>query len=221
MNDQESWNDEARQELREAIETEVIGEVRMGKQSAEDILLVCREGLIEEECPESEWPQFVEFARKEITSRTKQLQEEQASWPSETDCDRLDKVEAILREKGIAFWQLSPCCDSCTMSEFSEYVDEIAEAHEGFRERVKGYAFFIDQSVPEMLADSTQLSVFLGYGWFTEEEMDEAVYESKALEIAHEVCACLREHGFEIDWDETIGRKIGVSLNWQRRCAVN
>jgi hypothetical protein len=27
---------------------------------------------------------------------------------------------------------------------------------------------------------------------------------------------CLRDEGFEVNWDGDFARKIGVSLNWQR-----
>jgi hypothetical protein len=43
------------------------------------------------------------------------------------------------------------------------------------------------------------------------------VYEKNALAIADEVCKCLRDEGFEVDWDGNFARKIGLSLNWQRR----
>jgi len=71
----------------------------------------------------------------------------------------------------------------------------------------------------DMLAESTQLSVYLAYGWFSPGDSDVApdVYESNALGITREVCNCLREHGFEPDWDGDFSRKIGVALNWQRR----
>ena len=87
------------------------------------------------------------------------------------------------------------------------------------RSNVRGYAFFIDQNMADMLAEDTDVSVYLGYGWFSQEESSVApdVYERNALDIAREVCDCLRKHGFEPDWDGSFSRKIGVSLNWQRR----
>jgi hypothetical protein len=42
-------------------------------------------------------------------------------------------------------------------------------------------------------------------------------YKKNALAIAREVCECLRDEGFEVNWDGDFARKIGVSLNWQRR----
>lgn len=60
------------------------------------------------------------------------------------------------------------------------------------------------------------------YGWFPPQDSEVAseVYASKALDIAREVCRCLKEQGFEIDWDGDLRRENGVSLNWQRRTAI-
>ena len=127
-------------------------------------------------------------------------------WPPETDCDRLDRVEETLRGRGILLWQVSPCCDTCTGGELPDRIDEIDRRYPGFRDRVRGYAFFIDQNMADMLAEDTQVSVYLAYGWFSPDDSTVApeVYESKALGIAREVCDCLREHGFEPDWDGSL-----------------
>ena len=144
---------------------------------------------------------------------------EKNAWPEETACDRLDRVEAALRNRGILLWQVSPCCDTCTGSELPDRIDVIESRYPGFREQVRGYAFFIDQNLPETLAETTQISVYLAYGWFSPDnsEVDPETYEKNALAIAREVCDCLRDEEFEADWDGDFARKIGVSLNWQRR----
>jgi hypothetical protein len=73
--------------------------------------------------------------------------------------------------------------------------------------------------MPELLSKSTELSVYLGYGWFSPDnsEVSEEIYETNALSIAREVSGCLHEHGFEVDWNGNSDRKIRVSINWQRR----
>jgi hypothetical protein len=136
-----------------------------------------------------------------------------------TDCDRLDRVEDALRDQEILLWQVSPCCDTCTGAELPDRIDVINGRFPGFHDRVRGYAFFIDQNMPEMLAKSTELSVYLAYGWFSPDgsEVAPEVYQKHALGIAREVCEALRDEGFEANWDGDFARKIGVSLNWQRR----
>ena len=95
----------------------------------------------------------------------------------------------------------------------------IDERYPGFRDRARGYTFFIDQNMPEMLADNTSLSVYLAYGSLAQDEsgISAEVDEKKALDIAREVCKCLRDEAFEPDWDGDFGRKIGVSVDWRRR----
>ena len=219
MSENLTWNDTSREDLRETLRNLVVGEVRLGNSDRHDILQTCLEVYIEDECPEGERDAFIRFAADELEQAAVSHAAEQAAWQYETDCDRLDRAEADLRERGILLWQVSPCCDTCTGGELPERIDEIDRRHPGFRNRVRGYAFFIDQNMAEMLAESEELSVYLGYGWFSPDDSNVApdIYERNALGVAQEVCDCLREHGFEPDWDGNFSKKIGVSLNWQRR----
>ena len=213
------WNDESRESLRRTLQSVILGELRLARRDREEILEACRESYIQEECPELEWHTFIRFAADELDRAANLLASESATWPKENDCDRLDRVELALRERGILLWQVSPCCDSCTRAEISDRLDAIDRRHPGFRDRVRGYAFFIDQNMPEMLSDSTHSYVYLGYGWLSPDDSEVAseAYERNALGIAQEVCKTLRDEDFAVDWDGKIDRKVGLSLNWQRR----
>jgi hypothetical protein len=219
MSQERVWNDEAREDLRSSLQSRILGELRLAKRNHKDILQACRDMYIDDDCPVSEQPVFVKFAADELNRIDAQLATERSVWPALTDCDRLDRVEAALRKRGILLWQVSPCCDTCTAGEMSDRIDVINRRHPGFRERMRGYAFFIDQNMPAELADSTGLSVYLGYGWVSldNSNVDGETYEKNALGIAREVCECLRGEGLKVDWDGDFSRKIGVSLNWQRR----
>jgi hypothetical protein len=213
------WDDEARATLRETLEWVIRGELRMAKNGPDEILETCRAVYIHDTCPEEEWETFDQFAARTLNRTADRLTAEKLGWPEETDCDRLDRVEASLRESGIVLWQLSPCCDTCTMAEMGDRVAAVDARHPGFRDHLRGYAFFIDQNVPEELSEGTEISVFLGYGWASPDrsEVSPEEYESHALGIGREICECLRAEGFEPDWDGSFSRKIGVTLNWQRR----
>ena len=219
MSQEQVWNDKAREDLRTTLRRTILGEMRLAKRDHKKILEACREVYIEDECPESEQPTFIQFAADELKRADAQLASEKSAWPAVTDCDRLDRVEAALRERGILLWQVSPCCDTCTYGELPDRIAVISDRHPGFQDRIRGYAFFIDQNMPEMLADSTELSVYLGYGWVSldKSKVAEEIYEKNALEIAREVCECLRNEAFEVDWNGDFSRKIGVSINWQHR----
>jgi hypothetical protein len=222
MSNEHDWNDESRAELRETLRSAVLGRLRLANREHESILETCREVYLQDECPESEWEQFIRFAADELNRAANQLASEKATWPKETDCDRLDRVEVALRNRGILLWQVSPCCDTCTRSELADRIDVIDSRYPGFRDRAHGYSFFIDQNMPEMLADNTELSVYLAYGWFTQDDTEVAPeeYEKNALGVAREVCKCLRDEGFEPDWNGDLSRKIGLWLNWQRRTTL-
>lgn len=219
MTDDQPWNDASRDELRDRLRSAVRGELRLARRGHEEILETCRDVYLEDECPEDEWDAFVQFAAEEIDRAAAALDSEMARWPDETDCDRLDRVERALRDRGILLWQVSPCCDTCTTSELPDRIDAIDGRYPGFRDRVRGYAFFIDQNMPENLADGSRVSVYLGYGWFSPDGSNVApqVYEKNALGIGQEVCECLRNEGFKPNWDGDFSRKISVLLNWQRR----
>ncbi len=219
MSDDSDWGDTSRVELRETLRNHVRGEVRLMQSGRDDIIVACREIHVEDEAPEDEWDHFIQYATDELERAAAENEAEQTSWPSKTDCDRLDLVEADLRDRGILLWQLSPCCDTCTGSELPDRIAAIEERHPGFRVRVRGYAFFIDQNMAGMLSKDTTLNVYLGYGWYAPDNsiVAQQDYELKALSVASEVCDCLRAHGLEPEWNGGFAKKIGVSINWQRR----
>jgi len=222
FNSDKAWNDEAREALKNSIRSMILGEIRLSKLEPEEILENCREVHIEESCPESERDEFIRFSAEELSRAQKRHAAEQADWPEQTGCDRLDRVEATLRDRAILFWQASPCCDTCSVGELPARIKMIDARHPGFCDRVRGYAFFIEQNMPESLAATTRLSVYFAYGWFSPDRKDVPPdeYEKHALAIAREVCAALRDEGFEVDWDGNFTSKFGISLDWRRRTAL-
>lgn len=219
MTNEQNWKDESRDELRATLRSVIVGKLRLANETYEEILEACRETYIQEECPAGEWDTFFQFASDELNLAAAALAAEKTAWPKVTDCDRLDRVETALRDRGILLWQVSPCCDNCTLSELAERIDVVDGRHPGFRDRLRGYAFFIDQNMPYFLAKGGDLSIYLGYGWFSPDGSEAAreIYEKNAIDVAQEVCQCLRDEGFEPDWNGELNRKIRISLNWQRR----
>lgn len=215
----EEWNDKAREELRETLRREIRGELRLGRSSHERILESCGETYIDDPCPENERAGFVKFAAEELKRAAGVLDAEKAKWPAVTDCDRLDRAEKALRERGILLWQVSPCCNTCTMSEMPDRIAVIDKREPGFKKRVRGYAYFIDQTMPETLAEGTRLSLYLGYGWFSpdDKEVKADLYEKNALGVAREVRECLEKEGLKVDWEGDFLKKIGVTVEWLRR----
>lgn len=104
-----AWNDETRAELRELLPRAALGEVRMRRSDHAEILEILRE-IVESDCPEGERETFNRLAVEALESAQAKYAAEQAAWPATTDCDRLDRAEEALRERGIVLWQVSPCC---------------------------------------------------------------------------------------------------------------
>lgn len=219
MSNQQAWNDESRDLLCETLRWFILGELRLARRDDVAILEACRDIYMQDVCPEHEWEKFIQYATDELHRAATRLSSEKAEWRPETDCDRLDRVEDALRDRSILMWQVSPCCDSCTIGEFPDRIDAVEARYPGFRDSLRGYTFFIDQTMPERLAEGTEISIYLAYGWLSHDGSEVApdVYQKNALSIAREVCECLRNEGFEPDWDGDFARKIGVTLNWQRR----
>jgi hypothetical protein len=219
MTEEQIWDDNARAELREALSRTILGEQRLAKNDRADILDSYCADRIRDECPEDEWDAFFAYSASEFDRIEADLHAEQASWPAETDCDRLDRVEATLLERNIVMWQASPCCDTCTRAEFQGRIDALDIRSPGLDDRIRGYCFFIDQNLPEMLTENTELSIYFAYGWLSPDRqpVEPEVYEKNALAIAHEVCECLRSEGFEVEWDGSFSKKFGTTLDWRRK----
>jgi|GEM_PF-6220481 len=219
MNDERVGTEKARDDLRETLRSVILGEVRLRKRGHDDIVEICRETYIQEVCPQCEWETFIRLTSDEIKQAVTQFAAEKGEWPEVTDCDRLDRVEAKSRDRGILFWQASSCCDTCTRSELGDRMEMINCRHPGFLEIVCGYAFFVDQNLPGMLAEDPSLSFFICYGWFPKERPQATPEELKSntLEIGRNVCECLKSEGFEVDWDGDVQNRIGLSIKWQRR----
>ncbi len=197
----EIWDDKSRDELRERLSSAILGELRLARFDPQGVLEHSRDVWMQDVCPLDEWDEFLQFTKEQVDRLAAEVSAEMFSWPEETDCDRLDRVERVLRERDILLWQASPCCNSCTGAELPDRIDLIDQRCPGFRDRVRGYSFFIDQNLPEHLAESRNLSDYLTYGWFAPDDTqpDPEVYQREALIIAHEVAECLRSEGFEVD----------------------
>lgn len=218
MGDEQVWDDQAREDLKAELRSSILGELRLGKLDHDSILQNCDEVYIED-APETEKEEFIRFSAAELERMVAQLEAERETWPEETDCDRLDRVELALQGRGIVLWQASPCCNSCTRSEFRDRIVMIEDRDPGFLGKCRGYAYFIDQNMPESLAIDSNISVYLCYSWLSPDEAEVAddVCQEYALGIGREVCQCLHDEGFEVDWGGDPSRTIRLSLNWQRR----
>lgn len=206
------------EEIRCRLTEFIRGEIRLANSDRETVLESAFEVHVMDEVDESDYATYREHILVEFDRLLEEHEAESATWPEPTDCDRLNAATVDLNERGIVLWAPSPCCDTCTMAEFPDHVDKLMAEDPTLADRFRGYAFFIDQTMNESLQDRTEIAVFLGYGLTI--EVPEEEYEAGAVAIGEEVRECLEASGLDVDWDGTIGKKIGLSLNWQKQFGV-
>lgn len=128
---------------------------------------------------------------------------EQAGWPEETDCDRLDAAFDALEAQGVVCRQNFTCCGNCGAAEIG---DEMAAMEaEGFV--VRGYAFFHAQDT-EAAVDGGGL--YLSYGAAGRDD-------DASVAIGRLVVVELTAQGLDVDWSGDLGQRIGVTIDWNRR----
>lgn len=129
--------------------------------------------------------------------------EQQETWNTPTDCDKLDQVAKVLAAQGIAFRVMHDCCSHCALDELVERITVSTDGGE-----VEGYAFCHGDDVDDALAENA-LHVSFGSqaGGFDE---DGAV---GALVVAE-----LRKAGLEPEWSGCPDTRIQlVNFVWRKR----
>lgn len=134
-------------------------------------------------------------------SRSNQL-EAMRSWPSVTDCDRLDAAFAELEMQGILAKQNYSCCQTCANAEINIEIEERIEDGQ----HVDGYVYYHAQDT-EGAVDGD--GMYLAYGGCDGPE--------STLRIAHIAVEVLSRHGLKVRWDEDVAKRIFVDIDWKRR----
>ncbi|MEO8670562.1 MAG: hypothetical protein ABI411_04545 [Tahibacter sp.] len=110
----------------------------------------------------------------------------QSTWPSVTDCDKLDRAFAELESMGIVARQNYSCCGTCGAAEI---VDEMESAVDKGG-AVEGYTFFHAQDA-ESAAEGHGL--YLSYGSAERSE-------DSTLTVGHKIVATLGKYGLVPAW---------------------
>src|SRR5438270_13607378 len=160
MTDQELKK--ALDEMRGYIQRDVAG----GFRAEEEIPTSAVEVLADDYDPDELRPHAEELTRDLIKAHLL----EQASWPAQTDCDRLDAAFAELERAGIVARQDFSCCGNCGSSEIWDEMETVSRRGQ----RVRGYTFYHMQDTEAAVEGR---GVYLGYGAVQEGE-------PSALELA-------------------------------------
>lgn len=115
-----------------------------------------------------------------------------------------------LNERGVVARENFTCCGTCASAEIGGERDESRHWH--------GYVWYHQQDT-ESLIESEDGSVYLGYGAFTEPDLDEAAYEAEVRRILDDlVFPALRRHGMEVSWNNSLGTRLLVTgAQWYER----
>lgn len=131
---------------------------------------------------------------------------DEATWPTVTDCDRLDEVFNALNAQGVMVEQDAGMTKSDALgivTDAFEFAQEIDEA-----EGIEGYCYYHGQDLEYALSTG---DLWLGFGHFSGKE-------DLALEIGQRVKCTLEAAGFIVEWDGgTAARMVVKGIRWQRR----
>ncbi|TDD60464.1 hypothetical protein E1263_11085 [Kribbella antibiotica] len=131
--------------------------------------------------------------------------QKQRTWVEVTDADRFAAAFAELDAAGVVARMNFTCCQGCGSTEI---FDERPADRQS-----KGYVFFHQQDA-EGLAD-TPAALYLAYGPF---DAVESTWESRVVEVGHQIVAGLRAHDLPVTWSGSSAQRIQVGpLTWQRR----
>lgn len=127
---------------------------------------------------------------------------DEAAWPAQTDCDRLDEAFRILDKKRVLGLQNA----GDTMSEGHENASYALARNR--RRRYVGYCFFHGQDVERAVSKGELLIAF-----------DCVKDRGKTrLEVGKTVREVLRSIGFSVIWDGTAESRIELkNVDWKRR----
>jgi hypothetical protein len=123
-------------------------------------------------------------------------------WPSETDCDRLDKVWEALRSQGIISVQNA----GYTTSDGHQEVD-VAVAREA-PGLFHGYVFYHGQDLERAVHSG---DLYLAFGSLDGNEQKDVV-------VGNAVREALEKAGFKADWNGNRDKRILIrGLEWRKR----
>lgn len=129
----------------------------------------------------------------------------EATWPAETDVDRLDRAFARLEAQRVC----ALACAGDTVDDGYEAVSGVINADGVPDDRYMGYCFFHSQDVDRALAGGGLLLAF-GY-------LDSDV-KADAIPVGRLIVEALQQEGLQTRWSGSATQRIAVpGMHWQRR----
>lgn len=150
-----------------------------------------------EEC-DSEWLRTI------IATAMNEKENEQATWPDLTDCDRLDEVFDILENSGILALQHAGYTQSNGLDDVTQFYHEEGGEESG----ITGYCFYHGQDLERLLETG---DLYLAFGAIDGDE-------NRGVDIGHRIKGVFETAGFDIEWNGSMETRLLVKgIHWQRR----
>lgn len=187
-----------RDEDKAAVLEAVSFHVRSGFHDADEIAEIVDETVLEPGEVDQDWLRTViaeAFAKK---------RREEARWPKETECDRLDQLFDELNDDGIIALQNAGYEQSDGISDVTEAYHEAG----GEESDVKGYCFYHGQDLEGVLKSG---DLWLTFG-------DIGGEDDKGIQIGHRIKKAAESKGFKVEWDGSIKTRLLIKgIDWKRR----
>lgn len=179
--------------------------VRGGYNSLEEIEQSLREIVEDSTGKLSERDLHIEVRNAMVRAVTR-LQAEQESWAPLTDYDRLRTAFDQLEEEGIVARENFTCCGTCGAAEIGTEIEDF-EAQTG--RPASGYVFFHQQDTDRATEGG---GLYFNYGTALRDGT-----EADSLAVGQRLFDVLGSVGLMPQWDGSLGQRVGLGLNWQRR----
>lgn len=156
-------------------------------------------------CEETHRPGEVEpwVALAAVGTAVAAVREEQLRWPSETDCDRLDRAFATLRDRGFVALQNAGNTQS-------DGYDDVREALARAPQGNAGYCFYHQQDLEGAIAGR---GLHLAFG-----PIDPRQEQTHGPEVGRQIVAVLHANGLQTRWNGTFEQRIAVTpFDWKKR----
>jgi hypothetical protein len=185
-------------EVRQAAVRDIDYLVRVGFYDADEIVERVEESAAELGEVDHEW----------LTETVNQAMEDklaaEATWPDETDCDRLDELFGSLYDRGIIALQNA----GYTMSDGIADAVDACEAESGGDVPPVGYCFYHGQDLQRVIETG---DLFLAFGAAPGSELTD-------VEVGEQVFEAAKAHHFRAEWPRSGPTRILLKgINWRCR----
>jgi hypothetical protein len=144
------------------------------------------------------------WAQTAIARAIDERRQAEKTWPSVTDCDRLDQAFAALDRAGIIALHNA----GYTLSDGTSDVSEAYRERGGKSSGISGYCFYHGQDVERAVAGQ---GLDLAFG-----DIDGDA--AKGVEIGRRIVAELTRQGLTVEWNGAIETRLFIpGFDWRRR----